>query len=84
MKTIKSIIWISSLTALSLAACMKTSEDTSDVMEDTSLNQDTAFRTDQPMAGDTFVPSDTDPRRQGIEDNLTKDSLRVKKPSSPN
>ena len=84
MKTIKSIIWISALAVLSLVACMNTNENTSDVMEDTTLNQDTAFRTDQPMPGDTFTATDQDPRRQGIEDPQKKDSIRVQKQQLPN
>lgn len=56
-----------------MGAC-RTTDSTSDVMEDTTLNQDTAYQTD------TIRPVDLDPRAEGIQSELPVDSLGGEKP----
>lgn len=62
---------------LSVAAACRSNDSKSDVMEDTALNQDTAYQTD------TIIPGSTDPRHEGIQGNQRSDSIRVKKAPAP-
>lgn len=60
---------------LLFAACGNPNDRTS-----TTIEEDTMFNENNDMSTDTFIDTDKDPRRQGIEDGNTPDSLRVAPP----
>lgn len=77
MKMKKLIVGLVSFSIMT-ASCMNNNRDNTD-----TFKEDTDYRTNEgnDMRSDTFVPTDTDPRRQGIEAE-SKDSIRVKNPEN--
>lgn len=71
MKTMNLFFMMAGGVLLSMSGC-RDNNSSADTIKDTTLNQDTAYRTD------TFIRRDADPRYQGIEGDIPADSIRVR------